>query len=164
MLRHTGKHQLSRLALNRFESLTDIQVRHGKIPTSVLQGPFLASVAKFICLGCRNAIATDFRCNLKHKTLRLNNASGAFFAGPVCCVLACMLSAAYTSARKSGPTKEGEYFHPHTVPQKIRSFGFTISDVLSNLIYTRSNERFYDHFCFRFLQCGVALASHSSLA
>lgn len=36
------------LALNRFEPLTDIQVRHGKIPTSVLQGPFLASVAKLV--------------------------------------------------------------------------------------------------------------------
>lgn len=49
LLKHTSRHQVSRLALNRFKSLTDIQVRHGKIPTSVLQGPFLPSITKFVC-------------------------------------------------------------------------------------------------------------------
>lgn len=66
--------------MNRFESLTDIQVRHGKIPTSVLQGPFLASVTKFICRGCRNAISANFRCNLKNKkTERETNLSKQHF-------------------------------------------------------------------------------------
>lgn len=50
-----------------FEPLTDIQVRHGKIPTSVLQGPFLASVGELVGWGCSNAISADFRCNLRIK-------------------------------------------------------------------------------------------------
>lgn len=76
---HTSKHLLSRLALNRFESLTDIQVRHWKIPTSVLQGPFLTSVAKFVWWGCRNAITTNFRCNLRHKATQSECINYFFF-------------------------------------------------------------------------------------
>lgn len=47
-------------------SLTDIQVRHWKIPTSVLQRPFLPSVAEFTPSRCRNAITANFCCNLKN--------------------------------------------------------------------------------------------------
>lgn len=57
---------ITELSWNRFESLTDIQVRHGKIPTSVLQGPFLAPVPKLGRRRGRNAIVAYFRCDLKH--------------------------------------------------------------------------------------------------
>lgn len=57
-------------------ALTDNQVRHGKIPTSVLQGPFLASIAKFIGWGCRDSIAAYFRCNLQQNDMRNDGLSG----------------------------------------------------------------------------------------
>lgn len=61
---NTGKQWVSRLAPSRCELLTDIQVSHGKIPTSVLQGPFLPSVAEIAALGCRNAIPANLCRNL----------------------------------------------------------------------------------------------------
>ena len=43
----------------QFRPLTYIEVRHGKIPTSIFQGPFLASVAKLVCCRCSNAVDSD---------------------------------------------------------------------------------------------------------
>lgn len=56
-------------------ALTDHRVRHGRIPTSVLQGPLLASVAKLIGRGRRNSIPAYFRCNLQQKRIKNDSVS-----------------------------------------------------------------------------------------